>query len=201
MPTSSKKNIKMKKVKMPGRKKVLLISVFAFTVIGAGIIVRSFAATSTATFGPPSITKAGNGNNGQLVTELQQGSKKNTQVFQAGMYGYPAIGSGTTEGYEEQMDPLLRANKGKQARVCMIGRGVEGNVSVKVEVRGYTDNPDYFINYLNFGGTYSTQCTSPFVISARRIDYFGASAGRIGFPRAGGAPSFRLGAITFEIIN
>ena len=188
---------------MPGRKKVLLISVFAFTMIGAGIIVRSFAATSTATFGPPSIYKTVNGNNGELVTELQQGSKKNTQVFQGGTGGYPSIGSGSTEGYTEQMDPLLRANKGKQARVCMIGRGVEGNVSVKVEVIGYTDNnlASNFTNYLNFGGTYSTQCTSPFVISARRIDYFGASAGRIGFPRAGGAPSFRLGAINFEIIN
>ena len=203
--TSSKSSVVKKKgllgrsFNLQSRRVQFFVVILIVAILGGGYFTyKSFAATSVQ-FTPTEIyTRIGGGNNGYLVTELQQGAKKNTQVFESASNFSAQLHSDVTPNYIQRMDPVLRASKGMNARICLYARGSGGHTRIRVSSSGYADTN--FSQELVFGPDgYVLQCTAPFVISPSRIDLFGARAGDISHQKIDGA-SYRLGYISFEVL-
>ncbi len=201
--TTSRQSL-LAKLKLNTFKGRMIATILAFALVGGGIMVyRSFAATlGSAVFTAADVqykTPPSN-NGGLLVTELQQGAKKNTQVFEGGRYFYSTLHSDSTPNYVAKMDPLVRTYAGRSAQVCLTARGVDGNVRLRFDISGYDNSGTK--HDLVFGPTYGTQCTPNFTLNNTiGISSFGAKAGTIGWQWADGVSKYRIASLTFQIVE
>ena len=198
--TNNGKGFFGKSFDLKSRKVQFFVVILIVAILGGGYFTfKSFASTASATFMPADLAAIGpNGSRGSIVTELQPGAKKNKQVYESWGGGSHIVPSSGAPNSYAIMDPVLKASRGKQSRICLFARGVEGNVGIRISTPGIT-NPSFVQDFI-FGPDYSLQCTNPFITDTKQIDLFGVKAGYIQHMNIGGAKTYRIGYLTFEVL-